>query len=190
MVCVPATEGTWVGKADVNFMNWTGQKYKTISKHSGGVTESYEYILTCLLTLALQFQSCEVLFTLGIYLLLSELAWFLLFFLNMLIFIKINGVFFVSKLEGADMSVRRKEKMLFLYNIYFVSGVWLLVRDFWRWVVFGTWFLGAQVPLVSSSNRKWQEASQQIQTLQASQSLLVEYEQKIKVRNFVTYIKL
>ncbi|XP_075574605.1 mitotic spindle assembly checkpoint protein MAD1 [Pelecanus crispus] len=29
-------------------------------------------------------------------------------------------------------------------------------------------------------NKKWQEASQQIQTLQASQSLLTEYEQKIK----------
>lgn len=98
--------------------------------------------------------------------------------------------FFFSKLEGADVNVRLKEKILYKNNIYFVSGVWLLVRDFWRWVVFGTWFLGAQVPLVSSSNRKWQEASQQIQTLQASQSLLVEYEQKIKVRNFVTYIKL
>lgn len=97
---------------------------------------------------------------------------------------------FASKLEGADMSVKLKEKMSHKSNIYFVSAVWLLVRDFWRWVVSCTWFLGVHVPRVSSSNRKWQEASQQIQTLQASQSLLAEYEQKIKVRNFVTYIKL
>lgn len=41
----------------------------------------------------------------------------------MLIFIKMNGYFFVSKLEGADMSVRLKEKMLYKNNIYFVSGV-------------------------------------------------------------------
>ncbi|NXA49397.1 MD1L1 protein, partial [Nothocercus julius] len=33
---------------------------------------------------------------------------------------------------------------------------------------------------VAMFNRKWQEASQQIQTLQTSQSLLAEYEQKIK----------
>lgn len=43
---------------------------------------------------------------------------------------------------------------------------------------------------VSTSDRKWQEASQQIQTLQAGQSLLAEYEQKIKVRNSVACIKL
>lgn len=43
---------------------------------------------------------------------------------------------------------------------------------------------------VSASDRKWQEASQQIQTLQASQSLLAEYEQKIKVRSAVACIKL
>lgn len=83
-----------------------------------------------------------------------------------------------------------KKEMLHKSNIYFVSAVWLSWSDFWRWIVSDTWFLGAQVPHVSSSNRKWQEASQQIQTLQASQSLLAEYEQRIKVRNFVTYVKL
>lgn len=37
---------------------------------------------------------------------------------------------FASKLEGADMSVKLKEKMSHKSNIYFVSAVWLLVRDF------------------------------------------------------------
>lgn len=59
------TEGTWVGKADLNFMDRTEQKYQTLN-HSGGVIESYEYAFPCLLTSALQFQSCEVLFTLYI----------------------------------------------------------------------------------------------------------------------------
>lgn len=50
----------------------------------------------------------------------------------------------------------------------------------------GTRFLGAE-SLFSVYNRKWQEATQQIQTLQASQSLLAEYEQKIKVRHWGLY---
>lgn len=41
--------------------------------------------------------------------------------------------------------------------------------------------------LLFVSDRKWQEATQQIQTLQASQSLLAEYEQKIKVRHWGLY---
>lgn len=31
--------------------------------------------------------------------------------------------FFFSKLEGADVNVRLKEKILYKNNIYFVSGV-------------------------------------------------------------------
>lgn len=46
------------------------------------------------------------------------------------------------------------------------------------------------MPRVSLSDRKWQEATQQIQTLQASQSLLAEYEQKIKVRHYMASVKL
>lgn len=88
------------------------------------------------------------------------------------------------------MSVRLKEQMLYKSNIHLGSAVWLC----WSETSEGGLFL---VPefwvlkcLLSSSDRKWQEASQQIQTLQASQSLLSEYEQKIKVRKFLTYIKL
>lgn len=74
MFCVPGgelTEDTWVGKADLNFMDWTEQKYQTLNylNCSGGVIESYKYVFPCLLTRALQFQTCEVLFTLSVYLL-------------------------------------------------------------------------------------------------------------------------
>lgn len=58
------------------------------------------------------------------------------------------------------------------------------------WIASVKRFLYINGYLVSAWNRKWQEASQQIQTLQASQTLMAEYEQKIKVRNFVTHSQL
>lgn len=75
------TEGMWVGKADLNFMDWTDQKYETLN-HSGGVIESYECVFSCSLISALQFLSCEVLFTLSIYLLFSESSGLFFFFLH------------------------------------------------------------------------------------------------------------
>lgn len=86
------------------------------------------------------------------------------------------------------MSVRLKE--LCNSNIYLFSAIWLCWSETSEGGLFVVPELWVLKFLLSSSDRKWQEASQQIQTLQASQSLLTEYEQKIKVRNFVTCIKL
>ena len=101
------TEGMWVGKANLNFIDWTEQKYQALN-HSWGVVERCECVFPCLLSSSLQFQRC-CLFTLSVYLLVSELRWLdFWIFLKMHLFIKMD--IFVSKLEGDGMSVKLRER--------------------------------------------------------------------------------
>lgn len=86
-------------------------------------------------------------------------------------------VFFFS------LNYRKIECEVILYNStkHFVNSIWKCLCHMCLFLVHVSWVLN----LLFVSNRKWQEATQQIQTLQASQSLLAEYEQKIKVRHWV-----
>lgn len=109
--------------------------------------------------------------------------------LNFWIFLKVHLlmkklVFLVSELEEDDESVRWSY-ITVPYTLLVIFGS-VCVTDAVHVPFSGTRFLGAKC-LFSVYNRKWQEATQQIQTLQASQSLLAEYEQKIKVRHWGLY---
>lgn len=164
------TEGRWVGKADLNFIDWTEEKYQAVN-HRWGVLDRW----VCFSFAFLGFP----------YLLCINIYWFQ----------NKRGLTFWNVSRGASfqwrncfffsLNYRKIECEVILYNStkHFVNSIWKCLCHMCLFLVHVSWVLN----LLFVSNRKWQEATQQIQTLQASQSLLAEYEQKIKVRHWGLY---
>lgn len=107
------TEGRWVGKADLNFIDWTEQKYQAVN-HRWGVLDRYECVFLCFPWFSLLFTVCK-------YLLISE--WKRLEFLNIS-----QGASFNEEIGISCLWIRGRwwvcEMILYNSTIYFVSDIW------------------------------------------------------------------
>lgn len=127
------TEGRWVGKANLSFIDWMEQKCQAINL-SWGVLERYECF--SLLSLFLLLIYCECLFV-GFRMKVTWLL-FLKYFSRCIISVKMY--LFSSELEEDGVSMKQREIILHNSATYFVSGGWKCLCSwyFCMWLISGT----------------------------------------------------